>query len=121
MANANESSNRIAFQEEKEERSAAGISLYNNFPSKNIQYFQCDNYTEYNYPRCYEIPDILQVTGLGIVRLHELHDYEHTNQTEDKEDSKVNPLSKEREDRNYCKPQREGDNGDLLFSHQDSC
>jgi hypothetical protein len=52
--------------------------------------------------------------------LHELHDQEHPDQNEDKEDSKVNPLRKEHEDRNDSKPQREGNNRDLLFSHQDS-
>jgi hypothetical protein len=55
------------------------------FKSKIIQSFQCDNYTEHHHPRCYEIPDILQVTGLDKVRSHELHDHEHTDQTEEED------------------------------------
>ena len=83
--NSKDSSLCSAFQEDKEECSVARISSYNNFPSKIIQSFQCDNYTEHHHPRCYEIPDILQVTGLDKVRLHELHDHEHTDQTEEED------------------------------------
>lgn len=65
-----EASNRNAYLEDKEERSVAGISWCND-----LYYFLCDNRTEYNDPRGYQIPDVPQVTGLDIRWFDELDDY----------------------------------------------
>ena len=64
---------------------------------KNFHYFMGNNYTEHYNARGCEIPYVAQVTGLDIVRLHELQNHERTHQANDKEDLIVNPLQKKRE------------------------
>ena len=79
--------------------SPTGISLKNNFPSKDIHYFQCDNHPEYHYPHCKKIPDVPKVTGLDIFWCNKLYDDKETDEREDKEYLKVDTLRKEHEDR----------------------
>jgi len=97
-ANVSESSNYTTWNVNNS-RLLAGISLKNNFPSKDIHYFQCDNHPEYHYPHCKKIPDVPKVTGLDIFRCNKLYDDKETDEREDKEYLKVDTLRKEHEDR----------------------
>jgi len=95
--------------------------LKNNFQSKDFQHFKGDNHNEYYYSRCGEIPDIPQVTGFDILWLYQRHDNKYPHEPQDNENLKIDRLRKKHEERHDRKPQSEGDDCYLLFSHPYSC
>lgn len=100
----------------KEKHSVTGILSWNNF-----HYSLYDYQAEYYYPCCYEILDIPEVAGLDKARLYKLYNHEETHKTKDKEDLKIDPLCEDQAGSDQGKPCGKRDNGQLLFSHPDSC
>jgi hypothetical protein len=71
---------------------AKGISLKNNFQSKDFQNFKEYNQNKYHYSRCCDIPGVPQVTRLNILWLYECHDYKDPHKPEDDKNLKINRL-----------------------------
>jgi hypothetical protein len=95
--------------------------LNNKYQSKCFHCNLNNNHTEYHYPHGYEKLHVPQVTRLDIGWLYQLHDHKDTDQPEDKELHKVEPLQKEHDNRDDSKPESKYDCGELFSYHQDSC